>query len=151
MARPLPVNLLMAGTGAVLLVSGISGEPLGEVLKGQFGDITGKQQAAEAADTEASGGGASVENVSDTENGAPGSGVATSPSTFASSPTSFSKEAPTKQQQAQGIAAILLREGITNPTNRQIELARIKYEQQSGVQQFEGGQTQEFSHGLPLV
>ena len=26
MARPLPVNMLLAGTGAVLLVSGIGGE-----------------------------------------------------------------------------------------------------------------------------
>lgn len=46
MARPLPVNLLMAGTGAVLLVSGIGGEPIGAVLRGQFGDVKGTQQAA---------------------------------------------------------------------------------------------------------
>jgi hypothetical protein len=149
MSRPLPVNLLMAGTGAVLLVSGIGGEPLGEVLRGQFGDLKGKEQAtAAAANTE---GGGAIENVTDTETGAPGVGTAPSPSTFASSPTSFSKKAPTAKQQAQGIAGILLKAGITNPTSRQIELARIKYQQQTGVQEFEGGQSQEFSHGLPLV
>lgn len=74
MARPLPVNLLMAGTGAVLLVSGISGEPIGKVLQGEFGDVKGTKQAA-------------LENA---EQGQAQSAQMLSSSTFAPSPASLS-------------------------------------------------------------
>lgn len=39
MARPLPVDILLAGTGGALLVSGLSGVSLAEVIKGDFGKI----------------------------------------------------------------------------------------------------------------
>lgn len=76
MARPLPVNLLMAGTGAVLLVSGIGGESIGAVLQGQFGDIKGTRQAAQNAALEAASGGQAAQVLSS--------------STFAPSPASLS-------------------------------------------------------------
>jgi hypothetical protein len=157
MPRPLPVNLLMAGTGAVLLVSGIGGEPLGEVLKGNFGDVTGKEQAKAAADTVGAG---TLENTSDATGEGEGGGLpsaqsAPSPSTFAPSPGSLglSKHAPTKAEQSRGIAAILLAHGFTHPTNAQIEWARREYERKTGVRQFElaGAGAQEFEGGLPLV
>lgn len=73
MPRPLPVNLLMAGTGAVLLVSGIGGEPIGKVLQGQFGDIKGTKQQQAALETEGA-----------------GSAQSLSSATFAPSPASLS-------------------------------------------------------------
>lgn len=158
MSRPLPVNLLMAGTGAILLVSGIGGEPLGEVLKGNFGDITGKKQATEAAvDTVGAG---ALENASDATGEGEGGGLpsaqsAPSPSTFAPSPGSLglSKHAPTKAEQARGISIILLSHGFTHPTNAQIEWARREYERKTGVRQFElaDAGAQEFEGGLPFV
>src|SRR5271167_139768 len=153
MSRPLPVNLLMAGTGAVLLVSGIGGEPLGEVLKGNFGDITGRKQAA--ANTVGAG---TLENASDATGEGEGGGLpsaqsAPSPSTFAPSPGSLgiSKHAPTKAEQSRGIVAILLARGITHPTGAQIEWARREYERKTGVRQFELATSgaQEFEGGLP--
>jgi hypothetical protein len=39
MARPLPVNMLLAGTGAVLLVSGVGGKSIADILKGSFGKL----------------------------------------------------------------------------------------------------------------
>jgi len=74
MARPLPVNLLMAGTGAVLLVSGIGGESIGKVLQGEFGDIKGTRQAA----------------LEGAEQGQAQSAQMLSSSTFAPSPASLS-------------------------------------------------------------
>lgn len=44
MARPLPVNMLLAGTGAILLVSGLGGKSVGDVLKGSFGNLQVKQE-----------------------------------------------------------------------------------------------------------
>lgn len=132
MPRPLPVNLLMAGTGAVLLVSGIGGESVGEVLKGSFGDLTGKRQQASLTGEA----GQSV-NVADGNAGLPPSPETFQQSAaFAPSPTEFTNKAPTPRQQAKAIARILLEEGITNPTKAQIEAARRKYEQETGVTQF---------------
>jgi hypothetical protein len=148
----------MAGTGAVLLVSGIGGEPLGEVLKGNFGDVTGKKQAAEAAANTVGAG--TLENASDATGEGEGGGLpsaqsAPSPSTFAPSPGSLglSKHAPTKAEQSRGIVAILLAHGITHPTGAQITAARREYERKTGVRQFElvGAGAQEFEGGLPLV
>jgi hypothetical protein len=129
MARPLPVDLLFAGTGAVLLISGIGGQSLGEVLEGDFGDITGKQQAAAAADTEGQGSmtDAAYTNTAG-ETVTPESVAQASPSssTFAPSPDTFNKHV-TPAQEAKAIAAILLSRGITHPTNRQITEARNFY------------------------
>jgi hypothetical protein len=63
MARPLPVNMLLAGTGAVLLVSGLGGKSIGDVLKGSFGQLEvknpniGSQSTGAGAVTTATGGG----------------------------------------------------------------------------------------------
>jgi len=135
-ARPLPVNLLLAGTGGVLLVSGIGGATVGEVLQGSFGDITGKQQAALSSKGQAqnaallspSGSGfsglPSGEGESESE-----SQSSPSSSTFAPSPDTFHKHV-SKQQELRSIAAILLSEGIVNPTHQQIQAARELYHRQ---------------------
>src|SRR5271170_6936801 len=123
MARPLPVNLLFAGTGAVLLISGIGGETLGEVLKGNFGLV----KTETTGDTGVSGGLASAANTE----AAAGTGTgedAPSPTVFSSAtlappPTRIGRNGPTRKQQAEGIARVLLEEGIRNPTNEQIEIA----------------------------
>lgn len=157
MARPLPVNMLLAGTGAVLLVSGIGGQPLSEVLKGSFGKLqTNPEAGSEGAGQKSA---ANQEEgqqqfVSDEEGAA-------APQTFSSatvapSPTSFStRKAPTKRQQAQAIARILLSEGITHPTAHQLQLARAKYERETGVGQFAsagaGAGATEFDQGLPVI
>jgi hypothetical protein len=160
MSRPLPVNLLMAGTGAVLLVSGIGGEPLGAVLKGNFGDVTGKKQEEEKRAEAAAVNAGTLENASDATGEGEGGGLpsaqsAPSPSTFAPSPGSLgiSKHAPSKAEQSRGIVAILLAHGITHPTGAQITAARREYERKTGVRQFDlaSSGAQEFEGGLPLV
>lgn len=160
MARPLPVSLLMAGTGAVLLISGIGGEPLGAVIKGQFGDVTGKQQAAEAKAVGNIEGSGALQNTSDATGESEGGGLPSaqsvpSASTFAPSPGTLgiTKHAPSKAEQARGIVSILLAHGITHPTSKQIIEARRAYENKTGVRQFElaGTGAQTFQGGLPLI
>lgn len=131
MARPLPVNLLFAGAGAVLVVSGVGGESIGGVLKGSFGNLKptpGSQQAL-------SEGQGVTQNVVNPETGAPevaapGSEIphASAPgsSTFAASPDTFRKHV-SKQQEARSIAGILISWGIRNPTHADIERARAFY------------------------
>lgn len=142
MARPLPVNLLLAAVGGVLLTSGLSGESLGEVLQGNFGTLDGKKSTANTADTESGGGEGE-------------GGIVPSPATFAPSPGTLglTKHKPTTAEQSRAIASILLSEGITNPTRAQIARARIRYQRETGVKQFEdvGANAPEFLHGLPLT
>lgn len=125
MPRPLPVNLLLAGAGSVLLVSGIGGQPIGEVLKGSFGDLKGKTKTA--ANLEGSGTFSNVASVGEESptSGAPAASAPSS-STFAPSPDVFHKHV-SRQQESRSIAAILHQRGITNPTHRQIEEARKFY------------------------
>jgi len=143
--------MLLAGTGGVLLISGIGGESVADVLKGSFGKLKFDPKAGlKKSDTER------LEQQGTTAEGegspAP-SPTSFSSATFAPSPQSLSRHPlhPTKYQQAQGIAAILLHEGIRNPTKRQIEDARKRYERETGVRQFEGDGAQEFIGGLPVV
>lgn len=132
MARPLPVNLLLAGTGAVLIVSGMGGETIGEVLKGSFGNLKPTPKAA--ADTEGTG---VAQNVANTEAGFGGGEAAAvgseaphasapGSSTFAASPDVFRKHV-SREQEAKSLAGILLSWGIHNPTHRDIERARDFY------------------------
>jgi len=165
-ARPLPVNLLLAGTGAVLLVSGIGGKSIGDVLKGQFGNLDVKNpnigsehEQSQVAGAAAGTGGGSVGGTGPAS--VPGGGAsAPSPTTFshatfAPSPTSFinPRHRPTKQQQARSIAMILASEGIFHPTRAQLIAARKKYENETGVKQFGtvGEGAEEFVGGLPVV
>jgi hypothetical protein len=156
MARPLPVNLLMAGTGAVLLVSGLGGETIGEVLRGQFGDLSSKKKTV--ADSESVGAG-SLQNVSDITGGEGGGGPlggsSPSSSTFAPSPTvlGIGRHSPSKAEQARAIASILLSRGIRNPTERQIVEAREQYQHETGIKQFRysGEEAREFVGGLPVI
>jgi hypothetical protein len=152
MARPLPVNMLLAGTGAVLLISGIGGETLGEVLQGQFGALKGEKKQATA--TEAG----QMQNASlvTGEGGeSPESQTSPSSSTFAPSPSTLGlpRHSPTKAEQAQGIAHILLSHGILHPTNAQVNAARQQYEKETGIRQFNraGENAPEFAGGLPVI
>lgn len=123
MARPLPVNLLLAGTGTVLLVSGIGGEPIGEVLKGSFGNLKPQTNTANAAFTQM-GGSEAVPGPStgnETAVTSPGGG-----SSFPPSPGSFRKRV-SPQIESREIAHILYDRGITNPTHKQIQEAREFY------------------------
>jgi hypothetical protein len=129
MSRPLPVNMLLAGTGAVLLVSGIGGQPIGDVLRGSFGKIqfnaaAGSAQPGSTPNAAFTGevGEVGPQAVSDSAAGTQFSGA-----TVAPSPTTFTKWKTTKKQEAEGIAGLLARHGITNPTHAQIEQARREY------------------------
>jgi hypothetical protein len=126
MARPLSVNLLLAGTGSVLLVSGISGKSLAEVLKGDFGKLKVNPNAGgkpEGAGKEASYTGEPAEPGQElTSNREP------SLSTFAPSPTVFSKHSLTPSQVNKQIAEYLFARNINKPTNRQIGEARLAVE-----------------------
>lgn len=164
MARPLPVNLFFAGTGAILLVSGIGGKSLGDVLKGNFGNIEVKKPNIGESETAPTG----TTGTTGTA-GEPAAGTTVPVSSggggaFAPSPTSFSHSTvapppvqggrhPTKQQQAQGIASILLSHGITHPNSRQLQQARLEYERATGVAQYQtaGSSAEEFIGGLPVV
>src|SRR5579863_6119056 len=87
MARPLPVNLLFAGTGSVLLISGLSGKSIAEVLKGDFGSLKFNPSAGSKPAAFTGEGEPGLETIS---NETP-SNPEYSPSTFAPSPTVFSK------------------------------------------------------------
>lgn len=170
MARPLPVNLLLAGTGAVLLISGIGGKSIGDVLKGDFGNIEVKKPnigeqtpqgvAGGTGGTEGTGvtGGTAAE-ASATSAGVGGGQQAPPPSTFsrssnfAPSPTTFNQGRHSAPEQ-EAIARILLAEGIHNPTIRQIEHAREQYHKGTRVVYPSGSANagaQEFEGGLPVV
>jgi hypothetical protein len=156
MSRPLPVNLFMAGTGAVLLVSGIGGESIGGVLKGNFGDLSSKKKTASVSNTAGSG---TLQNISDTTGGEGGGGPlgGSSPSisTFAPSPTALGlpRHTPSKAEQARAIAGILLSHGIRNPTEAQIVKAREEYERKTGIKQFryQDESAREFVGGVPVI
>lgn len=97
MSRPLPVNLLLAGTGAVLLTSGLSGQSLGNVIKGDFGKLDANPNAGgkEAGAKQTSFEGEPATGATSTEEPQ----TVPSPSTLAPSPTSLSvKHGATEQQ-----------------------------------------------------
>ena len=121
MARPLPVNLLIAGTGGVLLVSGIGGKSIGEVLKGTFGNL--KVNPAAKPESEkgeqqntANMGEGTMQNVSE-------GGPLATPSPIALTPSPTHKRSYTKAEIAREVAKFLAREGITNPTQAQVNKA----------------------------
>jgi hypothetical protein len=128
MARPLSVNLLLAGTGSVLLVSGISGKSLAEVLKGDFGKLKVNPNAGGSPE----GAIGNAETAFTGEPTAPGqepvSNREPSLSTFAPSPIVFSKQSLTPKQINKQIVEYLFARNIDKPTNRQIGEARLQVE-----------------------
>lgn len=134
MARPLPVNLLLAGTGAVLLVSGIGGQPIGKVLQGSFGSLKFNPNAKV-------GEGSGTGTVAATGVGGQSGEVTQtsfSPSTAAPPPPVLSRrmkrEKPSHDEELKGIARILneIYPGVNNPSHMQIEHARELYRIETG-------------------
>src|ERR1700730_4213111 len=132
MARPLPENMLLAATGAVVLRSGISGRPVGDVLKGSFGKLQCNSQAGSVqpgqAQTALGEGEGLQQNV--------GLGESPSPTSFSSAtlapppPNLGRHHVYTQPEKAKGVAELLAKQGIRNPSPAQVnhayELWRIE-------------------------
>jgi hypothetical protein len=117
--------MLLAGTGAVLLVSGIGGQPIGEVLKGSFGSIKFNPQAGSSQPVQV---GASLGEGQGLFQNA-GLGESPSPTSFSSTtlapppPNLGRHKVYTQKEKAKGVAELLARQGITNPTQAQVNKA----------------------------
>lgn len=143
MARSSWIPLALGGIGSVLLISGIQGESLGEVLKGEFG----KGTKHETPNPEFKGG---DPQARPTNLGAEGSEFAPNPGTVSlpNSPVPpLPQDVLSSQSKLKAIASYLKANGINNPTQAQINEAsyhlgyttRREYEEANRERRLVGG------------
>jgi hypothetical protein len=137
MAKSAAIPLGIGAIGSVMLISGLQNETIAEVIKGEFGKGT-KHETPNPSEAELKGehGGTSSASYLGTQGSeqaqggvsglSGGSGESIPGSKLAPEPRAAA-EGALKEIEAKGIAAVLLRQKIKNPTRTQINEARAIY------------------------